>query len=91
MPTGHDGRVGTPAITTEMVRSLVAEQFPSWAHLDVRPVDVDGWDNRSFRLGDDLLVRIPSADADADADAGGRRAGWSRSPAEVVDLLVAGA
>lgn len=55
--------VGTPAITTEMVRSLVAEQFPSWAHLDVRPVDVDGWDNRSFRLGDDLLVRLPSADA----------------------------
>jgi len=87
--TGHDGRVETPPITTEVVRCLVAEQFPSWAHLDVRPVADHGWDNRSFRLGDDLLVRLPSADADADA--GGRRAGWSRSPAEVVDPLVAGA
>lgn len=41
---------------------LVAEQFPAWAPLAVTPVADGGWDNRSFRLGDDLLVRLPSAE-----------------------------
>ena len=27
-----------------------------------RAVEVDGWDNRTFRLGDDLTVRLPSGD-----------------------------
>ena len=26
------------------------------------PVELDGWDNTTFRLGDDLSVRLPSAD-----------------------------
>lgn len=30
--------------------------------LPVRPVDADGWDNRTFRLGDDLSVRLPSGE-----------------------------
>jgi aminoglycoside phosphotransferase (APT) family kinase protein len=42
---------------------LVATQFPQWADLPVRPVDVDGWDNASFRLGDDMTVRLPSSQA----------------------------
>ncbi|MGG2476391.1 phosphotransferase, partial [Rhizobium sp. BR5] len=25
------------------------------------PVELSGWDNRSFRLGDDMLIRLPSA------------------------------
>lgn len=50
------------AITVDVVRCLVREQFPHWADLPVRLVDTDGWDNTSFRLGDDLLVRLPSAD-----------------------------
>lgn len=45
-----------------LVRELVAEQFPHWAGLTVREVSVQGWDNRTFRLGHDLLVRLPSAD-----------------------------
>jgi aminoglycoside phosphotransferase (APT) family kinase protein len=48
-------------ITVELVERLVAAQFPDRRHLTVRPVDVQGWDNRSFRLGDDLVVRMPSA------------------------------
>ena len=28
---------------------------------------MSGWDNRSFRLGDDLLVRLPSAEGYAGA------------------------
>lgn len=50
-----------PTIDVSLVRRLVAEQFPQWLQLDVRPVDADGWDNRSFRLGDELSVRLPSA------------------------------
>lgn len=47
-------------ITAEVARALVAEQCPQWAHLPVHAVAVNGWDNSSFRLGDDLLVRLPS-------------------------------
>jgi aminoglycoside phosphotransferase (APT) family kinase protein len=46
-----------------LVSRLVATQFPQWAHLPVAPVELDGHDNRTFRLGDELLVRLPSADA----------------------------
>lgn len=48
-------------LTTDQVRRLVAEQLPQWADLDVRPVARSGWDNHTFHLGDDLLVRLPSA------------------------------
>jgi aminoglycoside phosphotransferase (APT) family kinase protein len=50
-----------PTIDVSLVRRLVAEQFPQWSHLRVRPVESDGWDNRSFRLGTGLSVRLPSA------------------------------
>jgi aminoglycoside phosphotransferase (APT) family kinase protein len=51
------------AVTPELVSRLVAMQFPEWAHLPVRPVALDGHDNTTLRLGDDLSVRLPSADA----------------------------
>jgi aminoglycoside phosphotransferase (APT) family kinase protein len=54
-------------LTSELVCRLIAEQFPQWAHLPVRPVDLDGWDNASFRLGDDKSVRLPSDEAYAAA------------------------
>jgi aminoglycoside phosphotransferase (APT) family kinase protein len=44
------------------VSRLVAAQFPQWAHLPVMPVELDGWDNTTFRLGEDLSVRLPRAD-----------------------------
>ncbi|MBX9730164.1 MAG: aminoglycoside phosphotransferase family protein [Sphingomonas sp.] len=47
--------------TTDLVAQLVRTQFPGWANLPIRKVDPSGWDNRSFRLGDRLLVRLPSA------------------------------
>lgn len=49
-------------ITSSLVRSLVSEQFPQWSELPIRPVEVQGWDNRTFRLGDRMSVRLPSAD-----------------------------
>jgi aminoglycoside phosphotransferase (APT) family kinase protein len=50
-------------ITPAVAARLVATQFPQWADLPVIPVALDGWDNTTFRLGDELCVRLPSADA----------------------------
>jgi aminoglycoside phosphotransferase (APT) family kinase protein len=50
------------AITPELVSRLVRSQFPAWADLPVAPVELDGWDNTTFRLGEELSVRLPSAD-----------------------------
>jgi aminoglycoside phosphotransferase (APT) family kinase protein len=41
-----------------LVRSLLREQHPDLAGLDLREV-VGGWDNRMWRLGEDLAVRMP--------------------------------
>jgi aminoglycoside phosphotransferase (APT) family kinase protein len=45
-----------------LVRRLIAAQFPQWADLPVEPVVPGGHDNRTFRLGDELSVRLPSGD-----------------------------
>jgi aminoglycoside phosphotransferase (APT) family kinase protein len=50
-------------ITSGLVSRLVASQFPQWAGLPVRRVDVDGWDNATFRLGEHMSVRLPSSQA----------------------------
>ena len=50
-------------ITTDLVRRLIAEQFPQWSDLPVTAVKPGGWDNRTFRLGDRMSVRLPSAPA----------------------------
>ncbi|GAA1973171.1 aminoglycoside phosphotransferase family protein [Microbacterium pumilum] len=54
-------------IDDALVRRLVSAQFPRWSHLAIRRVTPGGWDNRTFRLGDELLVRLPSADGYAAA------------------------
>lgn len=51
-----------PEIDAALVRRLVDAQFPQWRELPIRPVDHDGWDNRTFRLGEALSVRLPSAE-----------------------------
>jgi len=50
-----------PAIDAHLVRNMVDRQFPEWMALPVRPVERGGWDNRSFHLGDEMVVRLPSA------------------------------
>lgn len=45
-------------ITLDLVRTLLAEQHPDLAHLPLRQV-AEGWDNITYRLGDDLAVRLP--------------------------------
>jgi aminoglycoside phosphotransferase (APT) family kinase protein len=41
---------------------LIAEQFPQRAGLSVVPTVPGGWDNKTFRLGEELSVRLPSAE-----------------------------
>ncbi len=54
-----DGRAG---IDVALVKRLVATQFPQWSDLPVTPVEVEGWDNRTYHLGDDMTVRLPTAE-----------------------------
>jgi aminoglycoside phosphotransferase (APT) family kinase protein len=51
-----------PEINVALVSQLIASQFPQWAHLPVKPVELSGWDNRTFHLGPDMSVRLPSAE-----------------------------
>ena len=53
----QDGRAG---IDADLVRRLLAQQFPQWAELPVTPVKIDGWDNRTYRLGSSLTARLPT-------------------------------
>lgn len=47
-------------IHTDLAKRLIGEQFPEWAHLEVKPVKLSGHDNRTFHLGDEMSVRLPS-------------------------------
>ena len=51
-----------PRIDEDLAARLIAEQFPGWAGVPVTAVSPQGWDNRTFRLGDELSVRLPSAE-----------------------------
>lgn len=52
----HADEVDTDA---SLVRRLLAAQFPRWADLSVRRVRSAGTDNALYRLGDDMVVRLP--------------------------------
>jgi aminoglycoside phosphotransferase (APT) family kinase protein len=45
-------------VTADLVRQLLAAQHPDLAGLPVEPL-ASGWDNVLFRLGDDLVARLP--------------------------------
>lgn len=42
-----------------LVVRLVAGQFPQWAELPIGPVRFRGTDNALYRLGDEMVVRLP--------------------------------
>ena len=47
-------------ITVDLAKKLIFEQFPQWSHLEIKPVKNSGHDNRTFHLGNDLTIRLPS-------------------------------
>ncbi|WP_033298457.1 aminoglycoside phosphotransferase APH(3') [Psychromonas ossibalaenae] len=49
-------------IDTTLVKKLVDKQFPQWSSEGISPVEKSGWDNRTFHLGKNMLVRLPSSD-----------------------------
>lgn len=54
-------------VETAQVRTLIRDQFPHWADLPLEPVINGGWDNHTFRLGAEMVVRLPSAAEYAEA------------------------
>lgn len=49
-------------LDTRLVRQLLADTFPQWAELPLRAVPSEGTDNALFRLGNNLMVRLPRRD-----------------------------
>ena len=47
-------------INVLLAQNLINSQFPKWAHLPIKPVAKSGWDNRTFHLGDEMTIRLPS-------------------------------
>ncbi len=54
-------------ISDDLARTLVDEQFPQWRGLPLRRLAPLGTDNQLFRLGDDLLLRMPRIEWAVDA------------------------
>ena len=57
-------RMHTHEIPTDapLVKRLLTAQFPRWADLSIKPVPSGGTDNALYRLGADMLVRLPRID-----------------------------
>ncbi|WP_448319588.1 aminoglycoside phosphotransferase family protein [Streptomyces sp. CO7] len=67
MPTSSPMHPGQLLVTEEQMAALVAAQFPRWRELPVRACPSDGTENALFRIGDDLVARLPLLGDDADA------------------------
>lgn len=57
----HSEEQARVIIDVDLVRRLIEAQFPQYAALPLEAVQPGGWDNRTFRLGQELSVRLPSA------------------------------
>ncbi len=60
-------RISKPAhkqlvIDDSLVRRLIARQFPQWKNLPITAVAESGWDNRTFHLGSEMSIRLPSGE-----------------------------
>jgi aminoglycoside phosphotransferase (APT) family kinase protein len=48
-------------ISLALVKKLIAQQFPEFANLTIQSVKIQGHDNRTFRLGPNMSIRMPTA------------------------------
>ena len=49
-------------INTNLITKLIDNQFPEYKNLSIKPVKKQGWYNRTYRLGKNKLIRLPSAE-----------------------------
>ncbi len=54
------------SVTVDMVRRLVADQFPEWVSLPIVRIPSEGTVNAIFRIGGELAARFPLLPADVD-------------------------
>jgi aminoglycoside phosphotransferase (APT) family kinase protein len=61
MSSGSNGKMHDDEVETSaaLVRRLLAPQFPQWADLPIAPVPSAGTDNALYRLGEELVARLP--------------------------------
>lgn len=62
-------------VGAEVVSGLVAYQFPEWRDLPLRTVPSHGTVNSLFRLGDELVLRLPHQHRDGRHRSSHHRAG----------------
>jgi aminoglycoside phosphotransferase (APT) family kinase protein len=48
-------------LSPDLARKLIAEQFPEYSILPITDVEKQGHDNRTYRLGEHMLIRMPTA------------------------------
>lgn len=58
MPTSHGTPEAEVDVSVELVRTLLAEQFPQYA-ADAISLLANGFDNINFRVGEELIARLP--------------------------------
>lgn len=80
-------------VDDDLVRRLIAGQFPRWAGLAVKRLPSGGTVNAMYRLGDDMVVRLPLVKGEADDVS--RECTWlprlaPRLPTPVPEVLGAG-
>ena len=73
-------------VDEDLVRRLLAEQFPRWAPLPLVRIEPSGTDNAIFRLGADLSVRL--ARRDGPSSAGGKEHDWLPRLAPLLPLEI---
>lgn len=84
---------GPRPIDADLVRRLIAGQFPQWAGLAVERVASGGTVNAVYRLGDAMVVRLPLVAGGADDVSMERE--WlprlaPRLPTDIPEVLGAG-
>lgn len=47
--------------TIDLARKIIAKQFPEYSNLSITHVDHQGHDNRTYKLGSNMLIRMPTA------------------------------
>ncbi|MFJ3810342.1 aminoglycoside phosphotransferase family protein [Streptomyces sp. NPDC090073] len=55
----HKMHADEPDLDAPLVQRLIARRFPQWAGLPVRRLASSGTENAMFRLGSELVVRLP--------------------------------